>query len=431
MINYKVAVVGDWHLAFVTATVLSHVGHRVALVHPNLSKVELENGFPKPPVTEPGLPEMIQGCRTADRLDAKNSYQGWTAESIWLAIDTPVNDQDEPNVEPLIEAVSEIAKYHPKIKALMISSQIPMGFSRELERRFQLPVVYIPENLRLGKGIETFLKADRTVIGADAEVHRSYAKDLLREFSTEFLLCGLETSEMTKHATNAFLATSISFANELARIGEQYGVESQIVAKALKMDKRIGPAAYVAPGLGFAGGTLPRDLRVLQRMGKEHSLPTPLLNAVLKVNEETTNAVADIVLNRARSLQHKPRVLILGYTYKADIDTLRRSLSVDVAKRLQAEQCEVWGYDPVMNQRDLTSLKNVIRHCPTLEECAVKPDVILVMTARPIFKSIEWKSLKGEKPGLVLDTQNLLSAEQVLSSGLDFKPLWSPLVQAK
>jgi UDPglucose 6-dehydrogenase len=257
--------------------------------------------------------------------------------------------------------------------------------------KFNLPVAYVPENLRLGKGIETFLNADRTVIGADQEELRVYVKDLLKDFKTEFLTCGLETSEMTKHATNAFLATSISFANELARIGEKYRVESQVVAKALKMDKRIGPAAYVAPGLGFAGGTLPRDLRVLQKLGKQNSIPTPLIDSVLRVNQETTTAVAEIVMDRTKDLKRPPEVLVLGYTYKADTDTLRRSLSIEIAAQLKSQGCHIWGFDPMMNSHNLSEIHSLMHHCPQLADCSVKPDVILVMTARPSFKSIDFR----------------------------------------
>jgi len=431
MTSYKIAVVGNWHLAFTSAAVLSHVGHRVLLMNPESKKASQSGEFPKPPVQEPGLPEMIQACQKESRLAYTESMEGWTAEAIWLAIDTPVNDQDESDVQPLIQALTEVLKAHSEVRTLLISSQIPIGFSRELQNRFKLPVVYIPENLRLGKGIETFLRADRTVIGADTEASRLYAQDLLKDFQTEFLLCGLETSEMTKHATNAFLATSISFANELARVGERYGVESQIVAKALKLDKRIGPAAYVAPGLGFAGGTLPRDLRVLQKIGKEKAIPTPLMDAVLTVNQETTTAVAEAVLEKGRSLKRKPEVLILGYTYKADIDTLRRSLSIEVAFRLKNQGCRVWGFDPVMNHHDLSEMDDLLHHCSALEECEVKPDVILVMTARPVFKTMNWSVLarKDESSTLLLDTQNVFTRDQAMGYGFDFKPLWSPVVQ--
>lgn len=429
--QFDIAVIGTWHLAYTSAAVLSSVGHRVALVNPEGSQATPSSQFPESPVMEPGLPEMVNSCVKDSRLIHWQGFQGWSAETVWLAIDTPVNDEDEPDTEPLVKAISKIKDLHPECRTLMISSQLPIGFSRQMQEKFHLPIVYIPENLRLGKGIETFLKADRTVIGAEAEVSRLFAKDLLKGFQTEFLLCGLETAEMTKHATNVFLATSISFANELARLGERFGVESAIVAKALKMDKRIGPAAYVAPGLGFAGGTLPRDLRIMQKVGKEKSIPTSLIDAVYRVNQETTTAVAETVMDRVRSLGRPPEVLVLGYTYKADIDTLRRSLTIEVASRLKKEGCRVWGFDPVMDQRDLTPLKSLLHHCAQIEQCEVKPDVILVMTARPAFKTIDWSILAKDSEQtentLLIDTQNLFSREDALKFGFDFKPLWSPV----
>ncbi len=157
--SYNCAVIGDWHLAFVTAGVLSHLKHRTVLVNPNSQWKE----FPALPVSEPGLAEMFQQSRSEGLLDFANGItQDWSADFIWMAIDTPVNAKDEADVTSLIEVARQVRKNHPAVKAFITSSQIPIGFCRQLETEFQLPVVYIPENLRLGKGIETLLNADNS-----------------------------------------------------------------------------------------------------------------------------------------------------------------------------------------------------------------------------------------------------------------------------
>jgi UDPglucose 6-dehydrogenase len=438
--KYDIAVVGDWHLAFVTASVLADVGHKVALVKPLNLDPKTWSEFPPLPVMEPGLQEMIDKNLSAKRLFFENGVSSkWQAGLVWMAVDTPVNDQDEPNVLPLIEILRQLHETQKNLKGFITSSQIPIGFCTEAEKIIQTPVAYVPENLRLGKGIETFFKADRTVIGASTPEFAKLIQEHLIRFETEFVLCNLVTAEMVKHANNAFLATSISFANELARIGEAFGVDSHLVAKALKLDKRIGAGAYVAPGLGFAGGTLPRDLRVLQKIGIEKNIPTRLVDSVLDINEATTQAIADIVSINLKTKGSKGPVLILGYTYKPDTDTLRRSLSLDLAKELQSRGFSCVGYDPIMNSKDLSGIKGLIDHKADLKEISTRPEVILLMTTRPAFKELPWSDLATQwsistqsttRP-LVLDTQNHLNQAAALKAGFDFKKLWSPMIEAR
>ncbi len=427
--HYDIAVVGNWHLSSVTAGVLSSVGYKTLLVNPDTKNQWQE--FPQLPVHEPGLPEMYAESRKNNLLDFTNGVTDqWTADRIWMAIDTPVNDRDEADVTPLIEVTKLAKKYHANIKAFIISSQIPIGFSTALEKELGLPFVYIPENLRLGQGIETFFKADRTVIGATKKETAEATQKFLEKFPTEFVLCNLETAEMIKHANNAFLATSISFANELARIGEKFGADGALVAKAMKLDKRIGNKAYVAPGLGFAGGTLPRDVRILQKLGKEYHIPMRMMDAVMDINEDTTSAIGEIVERRLKEKNSK-KVLILGYTYKADTDTLRRSLSIDIAQVLTQKGYQVEGFDPVMNGKDISAVGNAFTHKESLNQIKERPEVILLMTGRSAFKELHWSDLAkqwGLKKGsrsLILDTQNFLNADTVLSAGFEFKKLWS------
>lgn len=423
--SYDCAVIGHWHLAFVSAACLASVGHKVLLVN---TQKQAWTEFPPMPVHEPGVPEMIQEARGKGLLDFANGFEGWQAEKVWMAVDTPVDDQDRADVGPLLEIAKHTKANIKNLKHFIISSQIPLGFCQKLEKEFGFTVSYLPENLRLGKGIETFKMADRTVIGSTLPKTADEIEKFLIGFKTEFLKCNLQTSEMVKHANNAFLAMSISFANELARLGEKFGVDGNLVGKALKMDKRIGPAAYVSPGLGFAGGTLPRDLRTLQKLGGETKTPVRIIDSVLSVNEDTTMAILEIIeaeLN-ARKTPKGP-VLILGYTYKADTDTLRRSQSLEIAEKLKSMGVRVLGFDPFMNGKLGQQLDGKIEHFDRLED-APAPQVVALFTARPEFKKIEWgkfKNISATKP-LILDTQNFLEKNLALSAGVPFKKLWSP-----
>lgn len=421
--KYKVAVIGNWHLAHVTAACLAHVGHSVALVNPDQSVTWKD--YPTCPVHEPGLAEMIAEARQSNLLHFENGVSDhWQAEVIWLAVDTPVDDEDRPDLRPLDTIATNVSQ-NQKPQAFVISSQVPISYCGRTEERIKIPVAYVPENLRLGKGIETFFRADRTVIGARRTETAQLVQNLLGKFQTEFLLCNLETSEMVKHANNIFLATSISFANEVARIGESYGVDGAIVAQALKLDKRIGKAAYVAPGLGFAGGTLPRDLRVVQQIGQQKKIPTPLVDAVLAVNDNTSSALCDIV---TQSATHKS-VLIMGYTYKADTDTLRRSISIDLAKALKARGFAVHGFDPFMNGKDISHITPFLEHHNDLNQLGLAPSIAIIMTGRKQFLDLSWPTLAQKwTETLVLDAVGCLDGKMITGAGFDYKRLWSPQI---
>lgn len=424
--HFDCAVIGDWHLSSVTAACLAQLGHRVCLVNPLEHPDRAWKEYPRPPVHEPGLSEMITEAQAKDKLTFRNGVDAsWTADFVWLAIDTPVNDRDEADTTPLERVARQVAQHDCARGPFIVSSQVPMGFGQELEKEHGLTAVYIPENLRLGKGIETFLTADRTVIGATLAATREKVKAFLSGLQTDFLLCDLVTAEMIKHATNAFLATSISFANQMARIGECMGADNQVVGRALKMDKRIGKGAYVIPGLGFAGGTLPRDLRILQKFGTRFNVPTPLVDAVLDLNDTTLQAiVSSLRASVGGSLRGRP-VLLLGYTYKADTDTLRRSPSLEIAGLLRAEGAQVLGYDPQMNDHDLAPLAGRIEHCPDWARISA-PDAVVLMTPRPGFQKLDWAKVR-KAGALVLDAHSFLSADTVIAAGLAYKPLWQPV----
>jgi UDPglucose 6-dehydrogenase len=420
--QFDVAVLGNWHLASVTAAVFASHGFRTVWV--NHDSAQPWEGFPQAPVMEPGLDERISKARASGNLHHANGFESWRAPKVWMAIDTPVNDRDEVDTAPLMAALEKLKGHGDSLKLLAVSSQVPISFCGSAEEFLEVPVAYIPENLRLGKGIETFESADRTVIGAQKEESIEAVKAWMAKFKTEFFTCDLVTAEMVKHATNVFLATSISFSNEIARIGEEYGVDAVKVGKALKLDKRIGQAAYVIPGLGFAGGTLPRDIRILQKIAAQKNIPSPLLNAVMSVNEATTDVICEQIEKQVAS--SPGYVLILGYTYKPDTDTLRRSLSVDVAKRLSEKKIKCLGFDPMMNEKDFSSIKPYLeRHIAHWEDVpATGISGVVLLTARPSFKDIDWASKKWSEGTLVLDAQNFLDAANFTSKAWSYKRLW-------
>ncbi len=390
MTNFQVAVIGDWHLAFCTAVSFSKSGV-VTLLKQAQGPASVSAGIPPCPVKEPSFDDFVAEGRRRESLFSTGAWQGWAAPIWWLAVDTPVDDEDRPDTRVLLDTLAEGFKLGVKPEILAVSSQVPLGFCKRVQDQFGVPVVYVPENLRLGQGIETFLRADRTVIGADVSEAGERVKGLMKGFTTQFLHTNLASAEMVKHATNIFLATSISYANEIARVGQKFGVDHNFVTSALKADKRIGPAAYVKPGLGFAGGTLPRDLRVLETLGSELGVPVPLVKAVLQINDSVDDVIVERIMGMG--LANK-KVLLAGYSYKADVDTVRRSPAERLAKLLRAKGFTVFGFDPMMNGKPLETLTDVVQHCADLSEVPKDCALAVIVTPRASFKDLNWGHLK-------------------------------------
>lgn len=425
--TFPFAVVGDWHLAYVTAAGLTKLNHKTALItsqyQPN------SHTIPKLDFFEPGLDETFEKSSASGLLSFFSAPNDeWTADYVWLCVDTPVDERDEPQLDILFQLLDQIKAKNVCKKALLVSSQIPIGFCQQVEKEYGFPVVCIPENLRLGQGLKTFSEADRVVIGSQSPKLGEEVKTLLSGIKANFVLCNLPTAEMIKHATNTFLANSISFANQIAAIGESFGVNSRVVGEALKLDSRIGSKAYVVPGLGFAGGTLPRDLRVLQKTARMMDHSATLIDSILEVNERVFgNIVRGFEEYFGGNLKGKT-ICVLGYTYKPDADTVRRSPAFEVSKLLKEKGAKVVGYDPVMNGKNIEPLASMLKHVSDWSQLP-KVDGYVVLTKRPIFAELKFPESGDEKkPPLVFDAHGVLNSEKVNAFGLAYKPIWEPVV---
>src|SRR5688572_7610373 len=323
----RVVVYGLWHLGCVTAACLADAGNEVVGLDLDGPLVDGLNAG-KPPLDEPGLPELIETGRRLGRLsfstDAAEALHG--AGVLWVTFDTPVDENDVADVAFVRNRLEQIKEAVRPGTLVLISSQVPVGFTRSLANdwagrgvRFGIS----PENLRLGKAIEVFRTPERVIVGlSDPEKDRDLVTRLFLPFGPpgsgqppRIEWMSLESAEMTKHALNAFLAVSVTFINELARLCEAVGANAKEVERGLKSEARIGAKAYLGPGAAFAGGTLARDVRFLNDFGKKYNIPTPLFAGIWQSNENhkdwTRQKVAQL-LEGAKS----PTVAVLGLTYK-------------------------------------------------------------------------------------------------------------------
>ncbi len=351
----KLCVLGLWHLGSVTAACLAALGHEVSGLDFDAGQIaNLNRGMA--PIFEPGLEELIRrglasgGLRfTSVMADALQD-----SELLWITYDTPVADDARASPELVMAQIERALLALEADIPVLISSQLPVGSVRRLERlpglqRRSAPIrfAYSPEDLRLGSAVNDFLHPCRIIVGVRSDRDRPTLQALLGSISQSLEWMSVESAEMTKHAINAFLATSVVFANELASICETVGADAKDVERGLKTEPRIGPRAYVAPGAAFAGGTLARDIGFLNQTARARGVNTPLLFSVLASNDNhklwTQNKLAMLFADLSTTT-----VAVWGLSYKPGTDSLRRSLSVELCDWMLAAGATIHVHDSLV-----------------------------------------------------------------------------------
>ncbi len=411
----NVAVVGLWHLGTVTAACVASAGHRVIGFDPDAALVDQLRAA-RLPVAEPGLADLTQSGLASGRLSfSADPACIRNCDVVWITFDTPVDDEDHADVDYVIDQVSRLFMHLAAGSIVLVSSQLPVGSIGRLEQLYQTACpqgtatfACSPENLRLGKAIDVFLKADRFVVGTRTLADRPQLGKLLRPFTSHIEWMSVESAEMTKHAINAFLAVSVTFINELATLCEQVGASAREVELGLKTDQRIGPKAYVKPGAAFAGGTLARDITYLVERCGQTGLTSPLLSAVLPSNREHQDWAQHRLQTLLGGLCGK-RVAVLGLTYKPGTDTLRRSSAVELCEWLSAQGARVRAFDPAVKALP-QGLTEKITLCTTWNEAVREAEAVVVATEWPEFRALTGADLvleAGRIP-LVLDASGFL-----------------------
>lgn len=408
-LSMKITVLGMWHLGCVTAACCAK-HYRVIGCDANREWIaSLNKG--EAPIQEPGLNELIKDGIASGNLTFSDDFEQACSDAdvLWLCIDTPVDDDDVSDIDAVLNPLRLAASHLKSGSTIVVSSQLPVGTCRGIEKEFPLlQVVCSPENLRLGKALDVFLLPDRVVVGARSDASKKLMQELLAPFTKNVLFMSTESAEMVKHALNAFLAVSVTFANEIGLVCEQVGADAGDVGAALKADVRIGPKAYVNAGGPFAGGTLARDIVTLSQLGNAFSLPLYVLPAVKKSNDEhrlwacrTLSSIFDSVAGM--------RVAVLGLTYKAGTNTLRRSASLELIQTLIEAGAQVNAHDPAILSDDECPAGMVL--CSSCESAVENADAVIICTEWPDFRAQAWDQLLASMhTRVVLDANRFLQA---------------------
>ncbi|HXJ58198.1 MAG TPA: nucleotide sugar dehydrogenase [Verrucomicrobiae bacterium] len=407
----NIVVLGLWHLGTVTAACCARHFTVTGLDFDPEVVAKLQQG--RAPLYEPGLDDALQAGLAAKRLRFTTDHRAAVAAAdvLWLCYDTPVNDQDDSDVGFVLERLRRVLGALPAGALVLISSQLPVGTCRALEDEFpQAHFACSPENLRLGRALDAFEKADRVVVGLRTPAKRAVLEELFKPFTRQLLLMRTESAEMVKHALNSFLAASIAYINEVARLCEAVGADAAEVAAGLKSDPRIGPRAYLGPGAAFAGGTLARDVVTLTQVGARRMEPLVLIPAIKESNDQHRGWALQKLRSRLGDLRGRS-IAVLGLVYTPNTDTLRRSAAVELCRELVAAGARVRSFDPAVSNAALHG----VEHAAQVAGAVAGAEAVVVCTEWPQFREVNWRELVRtmRAPALVVDANRFLEKQLV------------------
>lgn len=423
-----ITVIGIWHLGIINCVGFAEQGYKVVGIDLDIDKIKnLQQGIP--PLYEPGLEDFLKKHIENNTLSFTSNMQiASEAEAVIIAYDTPINDQDEVDITPILSAALKVAPFLQENTPVIITSQVPLGTCeniqdqiRKLNPSWKSGIIYTPENLKLGTAISRFLNPDMLVFGASGSTIHEQALALYAPFNTKKITTDLRTAEMVKHALNTFLATSITFINEIANLSDRLGVDAVAVGQALKFDTRIGKSALMMPGLGFSGGTLARDVVQLKKFADKTKYKANLIDGILSINENTFDEIIIKLQNRLGDLKDKS-IGILGLTYKPDTSTMRRSSAIKIIKKLNEAGAKCFGYDPKADDKETEEYDTLFTRISSPMALAQDKDALILITEWPEFKQLDFAALaKTMKVPIFIDSKNYLLPQDLITAGFDYQ----------
>lgn len=420
-----IGVLGLTHLGCVLSASWSKLGFcTVAVDLDEKVVVDLKNNIA--PIFEPGLEEEMKRSMEAGLLSfSQDTASLAAADFIFLGFDTEVDEKDAPDTSFLESRMHQIGPLLKPQAIVIVSSQVPAGgcrMFRSVLKSYQpgIELAYSPENLQLGQAIQCYLNPERIILGAQDSAAQERCLALFRLITQNIITMSLESAELVKHGINAFLATSIVFANQLADCCEKYPEANMAdVIRGIKSDVRIGPKAYLSPGIGFSGGTLGRDVAVLGQIldiDDEHNL----FRVIHAKNAARKKSIIQKVKASLTSLSGKT-IGVLGITYKPGTSTLRRSLPLEIIQSLLTEGAKVQVFDP---KADYASLKTPIlfEKASSIEAVARGADLLLLLTEWQEFKQFDWARIRQSmRQPRIFDAKNALDRNKVIQAGLMYQ----------
>jgi len=428
----RVAMIGTGYVGLVSGACFADFGHDVTCVDKDTAKIAaLTRG--EVPIYEPGLNDLVAANTRAGRLTFTNDLAGAVkaADAVFIAVGTPSRRGDgHADLSFVYDAAREIARALDGFTVVITKSTVPVGTGDEVERiiretrpKAEFAVVSNPEFLREGAAIQDFKHPDRIVVGSDDARGRDVMSELYRPLylnRSPILFTDRRTAELIKYAANAFLATKITFINEIADLAEKVGADVQEIARGIGLDNRIG-SKFLHAGPAFGGSCFPKDAAALLKTGQDHDAPLRIVEAVVAVNDMRKRAMARKVAAALGGELRGKTVAVLGLTFKPNTDDMRESPSIPLITALQDMGAKVRAYDPTGMEQAKPLMANVA-FCKDAYDCAQGASALVIVTEWEQFRALDFARLKKimERPVLV-DLRNIYRPGEVARHGFVYE----------
>lgn len=425
-----IAVIGTGYVGLVTGACFAEFGVEVTCVDVDKEKInKLNQGII--PIYEPGLDQIVEKNSKAGRLhfttDIKSAVE--QALVIFLAVGTPPKEDGSPDMSFYQSAAKDVAEAMNGYKVLVTKSTVPVGTGKWLREfvsenqktKTNFGVASNPEFLREGAAIDDFMRPDRVVVGSNEPDAIAIMKDLYRPLyliETPVVITSLEAAELIKYAANAFLATKITFINEIANLCDAIGCDVHDVAKGMGMDNRIG-RKFLHPGPGYGGSCFPKDTKAFTKVGDKYNVETSVVDAVIKANDNQRQAMIPKIEKLVGDLKDK-QIGVLGLSFKPETDDMRESPAVDIIKELQTRGAKIKAFDPVAMDEAKHSLSDI--EYATDEYDAIKDaDALIIVTEWNQFRALDMKKVKQLlKSPKIADLRNVYEPKDMREMGFEY-----------
>jgi UDPglucose 6-dehydrogenase len=446
-LTIHVGVIGTGYVGLVTGTCLSELGHRVICVDTDAAKIaRLKAG--EIPIYEPGLDVLVEANSARGMLSFTGDIRDAIARGIdvlFIAVGTPADGNGGganlsyvfSAIEQAARAMAALPRAAQRFTVVVTKSTVPVGTSRSISAILgehlsadRFAVASNPEFLREGSAIEDFMEPDRIVVGSASERARKLLEQLYQPLTRKgrplVVTSTVETAELIKYAANAFLATKVTFINELARLCEQTGADVDDLRLGLGLDERIGDK-FLHPGPGFGGSCFPKDLQALAKAARDFGSPLEIVETVMRSNDRHKHYMVEKIRHALGGELRGRRIGILGLAFKANTDDMRDAPALTIVPQLIAEGAELKAYDPVAAS-NARRLLPVLPLAETVEETVAGVDAVVVLTEWNAFRALPWQRLaQSMRRPLVIDLRNICDPSDILAQGLEYVPLGRPL----
>lgn len=426
----NITVIGTGYVGLVAGTCLADLGNSVICIDNNCEKIDkIQQGII--PIFEPGLEELLKSNVSENRLRFSTDLDSAVKESevCFIAVGTPQDIDGSADLTYVLQVAQSIAKAMNGYKVIVIKSTVPVGTAEKVAQivkqntNYDFDIVSNPEFLKQGKAVDDFLYPDRVVIGSNSEHASKIMQDIYAPYlrtANKIILMDVKSAEMTKYAANSFLATKISFINEIANLCEKVGADAEMVRIGISSDARIGNK-FLFPGLGYGGSCFPKDVKALIKTGEEYNCDMSIIKAADKANQKQRQLFIDKIIEKFGQDLSEKTFAIWGLAFKPKTDDIREAPSITIINELLKRGAKINAYDPKAKNSAKKIFKNKIRYSKKSYDALENADALLILTEWNEFRRPDFEKIKlAIKKPIIFDGRNIYNPIKLKSMGIEY-----------